>query len=338
MKPQRILALQMKRIGDLILTAPALAELHRHFPDAEIELVADAPCRDLAACLPGVTRVLTYHRRRPNTAVWAAAACAEWDACLDFTGSDRSALLARLSGAGLRAGYQRFSGGLRRLAYHNLCPASVRELHTVDFHLALASELTGKPALARDLPQSELNLPPSAVARADALLREAAGKPLAVIHPGAARREKYWPAERWVTVAESLHQLGCAVVMTGAGTGLETEDLALIRRQTRAPLLDFTGQLSLVETAAVISRAQLALGVDSMAMHLAALWRVPQIVLFGPTNPFHWRPLHERAVVLAPDHEGPLTLFEPRARGGDMERIPACAVIDAAERLLAHSV
>ncbi len=336
MKPKRILALQMKRIGDLVLTAPALAALHQRFPGAEIELIADAPCRDLAACLPGVSRVLAYRRGRPNAVVWTSSTFTEWDACLDFTGSDRSALLTRLSGAGLRAGYEHFSGTLRCLAYNRLCPASVRELHTVDFHLALAAELTGEKNLTADAAPSALNLPPNATARADTLLRETtAGRSLAIIHPGTARREKFWPAECWVTVAESLHHLGCAVAMTGTGSGLEEEDIALIRRQIRVPLLDLTGRLSLVETAAVISRARLALGVDSMAMHLAALWRVPQVVLFGPTNPFHWRPLHEHAVVLAPDHAGPLTLFEPRARGGDMERIPVSAVIDAAERLLA---
>ena len=42
MTARRILALQMKRIGDLILTAPALASLRHHFPEAEIELVVDA--------------------------------------------------------------------------------------------------------------------------------------------------------------------------------------------------------------------------------------------------------------------------------------------------------
>ncbi len=335
MKPQRILVLQMKRIGDLILTAPALAALRSRFPAAEIGLVADAASSELAACLPGVNHVLTYRRARPNTAAWAATACAEWDACLDFTGNDRSALLTRLSGAKLRAGYERFSDGLRCLAYTRLCTASVRDLHTVDFHLALVSEMTGQPCSARDLPPAKLNLPATAVTRAREWLRDLpSGAPLAVIHPGTARREKFWPAERWMAVIDSLHQLGCAIAMTGTGAGLEAEDVDWIRHHTTAPLLDLTGKLSLVETAAVISQARLAVGVDSMAMHLAALWQVPQIVLFGPTNPFHWRPLHDQAVVLTPDQETPVAIFEPRTSGGDMERLPASAVIDAAERLL----
>ncbi len=333
-RPPRILALQMKRIGDLILTAPALAELRRRHPDAEIELVADGACQDLAECLPGVTRVVCYRRGRPNAAVWAGVSCGEWDACLDFTGNDRSALLARLSGAERRIGYQRFSGGARALAYNAFCEASVRELHTIDFHLALVAELAGPSTSARGGLDVALNLPASTRARVDAIMRETGLRaPFAILHPGTARREKFWPTERWVEVAASLHHLGCQVVMTGSGTGLEAADIAWIREHATTPVIDLTGQLKLSETAALIARARLAVGVDSMAMHLAALRRIPQVVLFGPTNPFHWRPLHDRAVVLTPNQEGPVTIFEPRMSGGEMSRIAVSAVIDAVEKL-----
>lgn len=335
MKAGRVLVLQMKRIGDLLLTAPALAALRQVLPQAEVLLVADATGAELAPCLPGVTEVLPYRRGFPNAATWAAVTCGEWDLCLDFTGTDRSALMTRLSCAPERVGYEKFSTGLRRRAYTQLCSASVRDRHTVDFHLDLLEGLPGlREPFSRDLDGS-LNLPAAAVAKVTALLQQAGVvAPLALIHPGTARREKFWPAARWVEVVDTLGQLGFHPVMTGTGTGLEAEDVALIRKQARAPLLDLTGQLSLVETAAVIARAAIALGVDSMAMHLAALQRLPQVVLFGPTNPFHWRPRHARALVLAPDHEGPLTLFEPRARGGEMDRIATSAVIDAIERLL----
>jgi ADP-heptose:LPS heptosyltransferase len=71
-----------------------------------------------------------------------------------------------------------------------------------------------------------------------------------------------------------------------------------------------------------------------MAMHLAAMWKVPQVVLFGPTNPFHWRPLHERAVVLVGGQEGSVTAFEPRMKGGEMGQITVKSVESAVSALL----
>ena len=145
MKRARILVLQMKRIGDLILTAPAIADLRGAFPEAEIVMVVAGNCVDLAECFPGVTQVLRYDTGRVNAALWAAVSVGGWDVCLDFTGTDRAALLTQLSGAKERVGYRKFCGKhLRARAYTTLCEASVRELHTVAFHRALVAEVGAK--------------------------------------------------------------------------------------------------------------------------------------------------------------------------------------------------
>ncbi len=107
-----------------------------------------------------------------------------------------------------------------------------------------------------------------------------------------------------------------------------------LRSLLRVPCIDLTGQLSLVELAALIERCDLALGVDSMAMHLAAVFAKPQIVLFGPTNPYHWRPRHDQAVVLVAGQDEPATFFEPRAKGAPMELISTPQVIKAIHRAL----
>ena len=66
-----------------------------------------------------------------------------------------------------------------------------------------------------------------------------------------------------------------------------------------------------------------------------AAFRTPQVALFGPTNPFHWRPRHERAVVLsAAQPDAPLTIFTPRMKGVPMERISTELVIGAIAQLI----
>ena len=169
----------------------------------------------------------------------------------------------------------------------------------------------------------------------------------AVVHIGTAREEKFWPVERWAEViehlqsAESRLHAPCSmphaprsVLLTGTNAGLERPHLERLRSMLKVPVIDLTGQLSLVELAAVIDQCDLAIGVDSMAMHLAAMFGRPQVVLFGPTNPFHWRPRHARAVVLAAGHEGPVTDFQPKAKGAPMELISTRMVVDAIHRAL----
>ena len=53
---------------------------------------------------------------------------------------------------------------------------------------------------------------------------------------------------------------------------------------------DFTAELSLREAAALISRMDLCLGVDTGLPHIAASFGVPTVVLFGRSDCEKWHP------------------------------------------------
>lgn len=292
-------------------------------------MVVPAAVADLAHCIAKVDRVIPYHSGRMNAETWGSALAGEWDACLDFTGSDRSALLTKLSRARERIGYAKHARGLRRYAYTSLCQASVRELHTVDFHLSLVRELVPNAGLQSD--DGTCNIPANVEADVRRMLaNEGIGGRYAVVHPGTAREEKFWLDENWAEVCRHLHErMGLQVVLTGSGDGLEAPHLEHLRQLLRVRVVDLTGRLTLVELAAVIKGCGIMLGVDSMAMHLAATMVKPQVALFGPTNPFHWRPRHEKAIVLLAGRSSSISTFMPKERKREMKLISTQSVIDA---------
>ncbi|MEY2579282.1 MAG: heptosyltransferase, partial [Verrucomicrobiota bacterium] len=98
--------------------------------------------------------------------------------------------------------------------------------------------------------------------------------------------------------------------------------------------IDLSGKTTLLTLAALVRKARLLVTVDSAPMHFAAAWETPQVVLFGPTNPFHWHPRSESAMVLLGGNEGPMTEFKPKQRAMAMNQISTKAVIDAMEALL----
>src|SRR6516165_7742925 len=55
--PRRIVCLRLERIGDLLMTLPAIADLKAALPDATIDLVVGSWNRDIASAIPGVTGV-----------------------------------------------------------------------------------------------------------------------------------------------------------------------------------------------------------------------------------------------------------------------------------------
>ena len=334
----QILVLQPKRIGDLILTAPAVAALRGAYPDSHITLVSAGASGGIAELI-GADECLNYRYGRPNLQIWTRLATSGFDICVDFGGTDRSALMAKVSRASVKATYEKFVDGRRRArAYTQLCGASVRDLHTVDFHLALVEEISGEATDGSDSGKDGFLIPNSLADRARDLVDTRSTEPgarYAIIHPGTARPEKYWLPERWAEVIQRISDRGLVPVITGSDDPAERGHLGRIHDRLDCPVVDLAGQISLTELAALIDACDLAVGVDTAAMHLAAVSRRPQVVLFGPTNPFHWRPRHsDAAVLVASDSDTPTTEFVPRHKKAPMSHISTDAVTHAIDGLL----
>src|SRR5438105_11015941 len=103
----RILVLQLKRIGDLILTTPALFALREKFPAAHVTLAIEEGSRELLPAIDFIDETLIFRRKAGNAHVWLKLLFSGFDICLDFTGSDRSAFFSLLSRASRRVSFSR---------------------------------------------------------------------------------------------------------------------------------------------------------------------------------------------------------------------------------------
>ncbi len=330
----RILALQLKRIGDLVLTTPALRALRTAWPEAHIALGVSEGCSALLGAIATIDTGIVFGRGR-GFAPWQQALTGPWDLCLDFTGTDRSALASALSRARGRATFASVRRNrVRALAYSRFVDSSVRERHTVDHYLDLLRPLIDRET-ASALP--ELHLPDTARIAASELLRaQGVGDSFVLLHPGTARVEKYWLTERWAEVADTLHGAhGMEAVVTCGPDGFERAHVEEIKCKMQNAKCKVLNPTDLIVLAALAERARLVISCDTAMVHFAAAFRVPQIALFGPTNPFHWRPMHDRAVVIsAAQPTAPLTKFTPRMRGAPMEGISTEVVNDVIAQLI----
>ncbi len=321
---KRVLVIQMKRIGDVVLTAPALASLRRALPGVEVTVVLAGACGELGSLLPGGEGALVWRAGGLNAGLMGRVVGGRWDAVLDFTGNDRSALISVVSGARRRVCWEKFAGTWwRRRAWNVRSGASVRELHTIDFHQALVRELVPEADAVGDA--GHLRKPeglPEGLGRGDYVL----------LHPGTARAEKFWPGASWVEVLRHVRErYGMEVVVTG-GAGVEEGEQIREMAASGVAFTDLSGKLDLRGLAAVAAGCRLAVTVDTGVMHLAASWGRPQVALFGPTNPWHWGPRHGMARVLWGEEGSGLA--EPRHRGVAMATLPPGRVCGAIDDLL----
>jgi len=264
----------------------------------------------------------------------AAIAGGKFDYCVDFTRNDRSALLVFLSRAKKRIVSFRIKqrSKFRTRLYNEFVPHRMRDMHTIDYHLALLAPLGVSDASAA----VQLQLPKSFLEKAAELLdAQNIRKPFIIFHPGSARTEKFWNAQRWAEVinhAADHHDVD--LVLTGGSGSIEQIHIDDVKSKVRHRVVDLSGKTNLLTLAALIAKARLLVTVDSAPMHLGSASRTPQVILFGPTNPFHWRPRESPVLILQGESRAPFTEFVPKQPRLPMNQISTQAVIDAMETLL----
>ncbi|MEY2503849.1 MAG: heptosyltransferase, partial [Verrucomicrobiota bacterium] len=166
-----ILLIQLKRIGDLILTTPAIAALREKFPEAHVSLVVSPAVSELLPAIAGIDKVFTVRGKTDDAFDWLALSLGKFDYCLDFTRNDRSSFLTFLSGARKRitSDHPNLRTKLRARSYNEFVEAPVGNLHTVDYHLGLLKAL-GLENASRAI---RLHLPEQTEAKATQLLHSA---------------------------------------------------------------------------------------------------------------------------------------------------------------------
>jgi ADP-heptose:LPS heptosyltransferase len=205
-------------------------------------------------------------------------------------------------------------------------------MHTIDYNLALLEPLNVRAASTA----LELNLPRTIREKADKLRRDCKIKrPYVILHPGSARREKLWNAARWAEVIDHFGDNNESdLVLTSGPSADEQAHITEIAKRTRQRFVNLAGKTDLLTLAALIGCAQLLVTVDSAPVHFAAASHTPQVILFGPTNPFHWRPTSSPALILHGKSGAPLTEFAPVRPRFPMSEISTEAVISAMDSML----
>ena len=104
----------------------------------------------------------------------------------------------------------------------------------------------------------------------------------AVLLHGTSRHDKLWPEAQWRRVQQALAAAGLALVLPWGSAAEEARSRRLAEGVADAVVPPW---LSLPDAAALLSRAKLAIGVDTGFTHLAAALQTPTIAIFTATDP-----------------------------------------------------
>lgn len=349
---RRALVVKLRHHGDVLLAAPVLAALRHAAPRCEVDALVYADTAPMLAGHPALAQLHVIDRDWKRRGI-VGQARAEWqllaslrarryDLVVHLSVHRRGAWLVRL----LRPHWSvapRYTGRFWANSFTHFYPAqSNPHRHTVE------SNLDSLRALGYEPPPDDkrVTLVPGAdaEARVDALL---SGHSLAPgrfihIHPASRWLFKCWPADKFAALCDLLGTQGWPIVLTAAPDPKEmamVKEIVARRAVLSAPIVDFSGQLSLKELAALTARAHLFVGVDSAPMHIAAAMGTPTVAIFGPSGDREWGPWNVvHRVVTSTEHD-----CRPCGRDGCegskisecLTTLPVEQVLVACEELLA---
>lgn len=115
--------------------------------------------------------------------------------------------------------------------------------------------------------------------------------PYAVLHLCGKYSDKDVSQMVWNRLARHLTSTGLRLAFTGGGGEEEGKRIAdVVRLLPKGSYRNFSGALSFGQTAELLRRAALYVGVDTSTTHVAAAVGVPVLALFGPTSACRWGP------------------------------------------------
>ena len=346
---RRLLIRGTNWVGDSVMAIPALREVRRLLPRAHITLLVLPWVSDIYQGSPWVNAVWLYDRegRHAGTAgrfrLVRKLARGGFDAALLLQNAFEAALLTRLAGIPLRAGYRRDARGWLLTHAVSIDPR-LKARHQTYYYLDLVERLAGReralddPSPAHEKTAPDLPLRPEDHALARQRLEQEGvrfqGKVIGV-HPGAAfGSAKRWMEDRFAQVLDRLIRThGAEAILFGSRQERPVSE-AICGHMAARPLV-LSGRTTLSELIAMIACCDLFITNDSGPMHLAAALGIPTLALFGSTDQVATGPLGPTAVVLNKNVEcSPCLLRECPIDHRCMTRITVEEVFQEAVRIL----
>ncbi len=295
----KILIIRMSSIGDVVLTAPVVRQLRERYPAAQIDFLIRREYAELVRYNPHISRVIELDTREGRQGLHRMKGYireSRYDVILDLHRNLRSRYVCQ--GAGFpRVLKLRKNQLIRFLLVHfkiNRYPNP--PLSVAEKYLRAALPLGIDPSDTRLEIFLPVEIQQEGQERWQAFRRRGMG---VVVAPGARHFTKRWLPEYYRKLIERIHHnYGWGAVLVGG-----PEEAALCREICHGLPEDVctsvAGELSLLQTAAILREAPLFISNDSGLMHIVAAYQKPQIAIFGSTvRELGFFPLNPRAIVL----------------------------------------
>lgn len=276
----KICIVKLSAMGDIIHAMVALQFIKKEFPQSKIDWVVESGFKGVLENNPHIDNILPINLKSIKKKkseifnqykILKTYSKNNYDIVIDAQGLLKSAIVSRIIGAKIVAGFDKESirEGIASLFYNKKVHIPY-DANTIDRNATVICEPLGIEVTSEKIINKEKFLFFSSHVKN---LPDVFN--LFVI--GSTWESRNYPKEKFVEIAEALH------VKTFIVWGSEEEHIKALWMQEQSGYLHVLPRGSLDELKYVISKCNLLIGNDTGPTHMAWGLNVPSITIFGPT-------------------------------------------------------
>ena len=290
MNLKRVLVIQTAFLGDVILASPIWENLHQQFPEAQIDVVVKKGNETLLAEHPFLNQVYTFDKRQKLKNLWNLGKQLRqqrYELVINLQRFASSGVLTMLAKGKESRGFEKnpLSLFFSKRFKHEMKP----NWHEVDRNLHLIADLVTQP---KKRPQLYPTL--SDMERISSFQTQT----YYCLAPTSVWFTKQAPKKIWLELIEKLASTKVKIYLLGAPA--DHAYLEEIRQAVpKLEVQNLAGQLTLLQSAALMSGAQRNFVNDSGPLHLASATNAPVSAFFCSTVPaFGFGPLSDDSKII----------------------------------------
>ncbi len=338
---KNILIVRTDRIGDIILTTPAIKALKKRFKDARITILVTPQTKDLIEGNPYLDEILVDDRKKDNkyffgflkliVLLWRK----KFDLAVVYHTKKRTNLLCFLAGIPNRLGYKNNKfGGLLNMPVIDVRNDGKR--HESEYCLLLLKCL--------GIEEKEVDLYVTVKKEAEEWVQKTfsnislSGKKIIGIHPGASDPSRRWPVENFIELMNKIVlKYNCLFVVLGDAFLRNEADK--IKKEVKAEIIDLIAQTNVSQLVSIIKKMDLLISNDSGPVHVAVALEKPLISIFTRNQPgindTRWRPLNKQAITISVPLEDKVDFSKAgKIDPKNLQNIPVSRVLEAVDALI----
>ncbi|MDO8535489.1 MAG: lipopolysaccharide heptosyltransferase II [Candidatus Omnitrophota bacterium] len=339
---KRIIIVRMDRIGDVVLSTPALKAVRDAYPDGHIAVLVRPYARDVVDGNPNIDEVITYDKLGKEKSVIGKIRfiCSlknkKFDIAIIFHPKNSSHILTFLAGIPERLGY----GKKSRIFLTKKIPHTKQYglRHEIDYVLELL-RYVGIEASSKDLC---MPVNSASDGKIEKLFKEngiSQSDIVITIHPAASCRSRRWALERFAKAADTIAEKYGARIVIISGPGDDKLMGDKVATMIKSKALNLAGKTSVSDIASILRRSRLLISNDSGPVHISCAVGTPVISIFGRKDrglsPARWGPVGKRDIAIHKDAGCDICLAHNCKRGFKcLDMISVEDVLSAADKIL----